>query len=393
MTLLNRFLPILTTLLLVGAAAIGEERTEGGFLIPRPNPELSFPEDHGSHPGYRIEWWYLTGHLFTKESEARRFGVQATFFRLAQEPGEGDNPGAFEKGPLFLAHMALTDVRAERFLHEERLNRAGWDAWAKANDLDLRNGNWTLKRVSGLGPGKALADSAKGSMRLRGSIRSDARFDLELGPAKPPVLFGKDGVSRKGEEPSAASLYLTFPRLKAEGVLVLGEESLEVEGELWMDHEVSSSQLGRDQVGWDWVSVQFFDGREMMAYILRNPDGSPDRFSSLAWIDREGEVSQVGIDQFEWRSEGRWQSGKTGDVYPVSPRVTTIDPRNGEKRTFRIRPVMVEQEMTGGIGGVSYWEGACDVIDETTGDVVGRAYLELTGYARGDDLGRRLRGE
>ena len=391
MTLLHR--PILLLSLLLGGvvSASSEEWTEDGFRVPQPYPSLSFPADHGSHPEYRIEWWYLTGHLFA--DEARRFGIQATFFRLAQEAREGDSDADFSAGPMFLAHMALTDVKAGKFHHEERLNRAGWDAWAKTGDLDLRNGNWTLKRTSGLGPGSTLADSGDGEMRLRGSIQSDVQFELKLNPAKPPVLFGEDGVSRKGEEPSAASLYLTFPRLTAEGSLSVDNEELSVSGELWMDHEVSSSQLGRDQVGWDWVSVQFFDGREMMGYILRKRDGSPDRFSSLAWIDEEGQVAQGGIDTFEWSSQGHWQSETTGDTYPISPRVATTDPESGERRTFRIVPVMEAQEMTGGIGGVSYWEGACDVIDEESDEIVGRAYLELTGYATGDDLGRRLRGE
>lgn len=391
MTLLNRTILLLSLLLAGMFSASGEEWTEDGFRVPQPNPALSFPEDHGSHPEYRIEWWYLTGHLFADDS--RRFGVQATFFRLAQQAKEGESDADFSNGPMFLAHMALTDVKGGKFYHEERLNRAGWDAWAKTGDLDLRKGNWTLKRTSGLGPGSTLADSEDGEMRLRGSIQSDVQFELKLNPAKPPVLFGENGVSRKGEEPSAASLYLTFPRLTAEGSLSVGGKELSVSGELWMDHEVSSSQLGRDQVGWDWVSVQFFDGREMMAYILRKPDGSPDRFSSLAWIDEEGQVAQGGIGTFEWSSQGNWQSETTGDTYPISPRVATTDPESGERRTFRIVPVMEAQEMTGGIGGVSYWEGACDVVDEESDEIVGRAYLELTGYAKGDDLGRRLRGE
>lgn len=380
---------------LLGATLAGAQdssRTAEGFRIPEENPVLSFPADHGSHPDFRIEWWYLTGHLFAEE-DGRRFGVQATFFRLAEKPGADGEGEFFGKDPIFLAHMALTDVSAKRFHHEERLNRAGWEAWARVGDLDLRNGNWTLRRESGLGPGNRLSDSAEGMMRLQGSVLSDLRFDLSLQPAKPPVLFGENGVSKKGQEASAASLYLTFPRLRAEGELVLGRETLAVGGELWMDHEVSSSQLGRDQVGWDWLSVQFFDGRELMAYVLRKEDGTADRYSSLHWIDESGGVTSHTADEFEWQATGEWKSGETGDVYPIGPRVSAIDPKTGERRRLRVEPVMEEQEMIGSLGGVSYWEGACDVLDEDSGEVVGRAYLELTGYARGDDLGRRLRGE
>ncbi|MCB1231783.1 MAG: carotenoid 1,2-hydratase [Verrucomicrobiae bacterium] len=374
------------------AASAEEPKVGGGFSIPQPDPVLSFPADHGSHPGFRIEWWYLTGHLFADEGK-RRFGVQATFFRMAQKPGENEGGTGWQSDPLYLAHMALTDVANDRFLHEERLNRAGWDAWSKVGDLDVRNGNWTLKRVEGLGPGSALSESADGLMTLNGSLQSEACYELKLRPMKPPVLFGERGVSRKGESPEAASLYLTFPRLAAEGTVEMDGDAVAVSGELWMDHEISSSQLGRDQVGWDWISIQLFDGRELMAYVLRKPDGTPDRFSSLAWVDESGKVTNVDVDDFVWRSEGKWQSDVTGDVYPVRPRLSVTDPVSGQERTFRFEPVMEAQELSGGLGGVSYWEGAGDVIDESSGEAVGRAYLELTGYAKGDDLGRRLRGD
>ncbi len=392
---------LLGAILMFAVAAAGEEpwpeKTPEGFRIPQPDAALTFPAAHGSHPDFRIEWWYLTGHLFERgegtKPGARRFGVQATFFRLANRPGgSGETGAAFGSDPLYLAHMALTDVAGGRFLHEERLNREGWDARARVGDLEIHNGNWSLRRLDGLGPGDRLEDSAVGTMALKGSIRSEVRFDLRLAPVKPPVLFGKRGVSRKGPEPAASSRYLTCPRLLGTGELEIGGETLEVGGELWMDHEVSSSQLGRDQVGWDWASIQFFDGRELMAYILRRPDGTPDPFSALAWIDGEGRVTEAAPGEFEWQSRGDWRSGETGDVYPIQPRVSATDPATGERRTFRLQPVFEAQEMTGTLGGVSYWEGACDVIELPSGEVVGRAYLELTGYASGDDLGRRLRG-
>jgi predicted secreted hydrolase len=360
----------------------GGEKNADGYRIPGPHPTLRFPADHGSHPGFRIEWWYLTGHLFSGE---RRFGMQSTFFRLAQRPNFDDAGRAFGDSQMYLAHFALTDVEGGRFLHEERLNRQGWDADAAVGDLHVRNGNWSLKRLSGL----ESLDGA-GSMRLIGGVRSEALLDLELSPSKPAVVFGADGVSRKGDEPSAASLYITFPRLTVSGSLRLGGIDLPVKGEVWMDHEVSSSQLGREQVGWDWVSAQFFDSSEVMAYVLRKPDGSPDRHSTLAWIDAEGRVTHLKVDEFIWEPDGIWESAGTGGRYPIRPRFGAVDPQTGRERRFSLRPVMDGQEMTGGLGGVAYWEGACDVLDES-GIEVGRAYLELTGYT-GDDLQKRLRG-
>src|SRR4051812_46528742 len=105
-------------------------RTQEGFAIPQPNHPFVFPRDHGSHPEFKIEWWYLTGHLF--DSKNRRFGFQATFFRQAVDPTSTADLAAsaatFGYDPVYLAHFALTDVQSDRFYFQERLNRAGWDA-------------------------------------------------------------------------------------------------------------------------------------------------------------------------------------------------------------------------------------------------------------------------
>ena len=60
------------------------EKTPEGFLIARPGYAYRFPRDHASHPGYKTEWWYYTGHLQSESGE--RFGFQWTFFRSALRP-------------------------------------------------------------------------------------------------------------------------------------------------------------------------------------------------------------------------------------------------------------------------------------------------------------------
>lgn len=340
--------------------------------VPRVGHVLTFPKDHGSHPDFKIEWWYLTGHLYAGD---RRFGFQATFFRLGQRPEAVPEDEAFGDAQIYMAHMGLSDPERGVFLHQERLNRAGWNAGAKEGELDVFNGDWHLRQSGG-------------ALSLRGSIRSEASFELRLLPHKRHVIFGEDGISRKGPEGTAASYYITFPRLDVTGSLQLGEETLEVAGEAWMDHEISSSQLDRNQVGWDWASLQLYDGREIMGYVLREEDGSPSEYSKLVWIDPEGQLTQQRLGEYRWIHQGEWESPDTGAVYPVSPRIETIDPASGEWRKFLLQPTMAEQEMVGGAGGVSYWEGACDVVDEETGEIVGRAFLEMTGYA--DNIAEKL---
>ena len=80
---------------------------------------LQFPRDHGSHPDYRIEWWYYTGNL--SSDDGRRFGYQVTFFRIGVDPAP-DNPSRWAVRDLFMAHLALTDIGAGRQRMAERLD-------------------------------------------------------------------------------------------------------------------------------------------------------------------------------------------------------------------------------------------------------------------------------
>lgn len=331
--------------------------TIDGFAVPQPGHVFSFPRDHGSHPEFKIEWWYLTGHLFTENG--RRFGYQATFFRSAA-PDKSTH--------LYLAHMALVDAATGKFYHQERLNREGWDASASTETLAVNNGPWSLR----------LADAAAQRIELIGSVRAEAGFRFNFTPAKPLVVFGENGVSHKGAAPTAASYYLTFPRLRTEGVLTLGAETLRVTGETWMDHEISSSQLDQNQVGWDWVSIHFKDGRELMFYRMRLRDGSSDPASSLTWIDAKGTTKK---SDFTWEIIDRWTSPKTGAVYPSCVRLTSTDPATGKAVALTLEPLAKDQELTGNLGGIPYWEGACRVLD-ADGHDVGNAYMELTGYAK-----------
>jgi predicted secreted hydrolase len=331
--------------------------TADGFAVPQPGHVFTFPRDHGSHPEFKIEWWYLTGHLFA--TDGRRFGYQATFFRSAA-PDKSTH--------LYLAHMALIDVATGTFHHQERLNREGWDAGSSTTTLDLHNGPWSLR----------FLDAAAERMSLRGGIRADVAFNFTLTPAKPLVVFGENSVSRKGAAPTAASYYLTFTRLRTEGVLTLGGESIAVTGETWMDHEISSSQLDQNQVGWDWVSIHFQDGRELMFYRLRLHDGSSDPASSLTWVDAAGRPQK---SDFTWHVVETWTSPDTGAVYPIRVRLTTTDPATGQPVALFVEPLAKNQELTGSLGGIPYWEGACLILD-ADGRELGNAYMELTGYAK-----------
>ena len=87
----------------------GRGQGEGSFTyqLALPGRKLSFPADHFSHPDFKTEWWYYTGHLETEGD--KRYGYQVTFFRFGlrdrQEPQRKEYPVIFTD--LYMAHFAL----------------------------------------------------------------------------------------------------------------------------------------------------------------------------------------------------------------------------------------------------------------------------------------------
>ncbi len=362
--------------------------TDDGFAIPQPGHVFTYPRDHGSHPEFKLEWWYITGHL--KTGNGRRLGFQATFFR--QSSPREDRPkearsAEFSHDQIYLGHFALLDTASGAFIYQSRLNRAGWDAGAATNRLEVWNGNWRLKgREATHKP--EWGEASQLDLELAGTIRGDANLALTLSPTQPMVVFGTNGVSRKADGPTAASYYLTFPRLAVSGSVNLRGEILAVEGDAWMDHEVSSSQLGANQVGWDWACLQLNDGRSIMCYRMRQEGGKTDPNSSLTWINKSGQLITFGPSQFSWSGLQHWKSPQTAADYPNHVRLEAMDPATGKMTNLELEPLVENQELTDDLGGVAYWEGACRV-KNSDGKEVGHAFLELTGYS--GNLAARLK--
>lgn len=344
--------------------------TESGYRVPQPYVEPQLPRDLGSHPGYAIEWWYWVGHLKAIDG-SREFGFQSTVFRL-----EGDaatrhvqtKPVAFGTQQLFMAHLSLSDLRSGQYVHEERLLREGWQAQASTETLNLQ-----------VGPIIAYWNETDALIEKDLALPDGRILKMKLKPLKPLVAFGERGLSRKGADPAAVSWYWTYPRLEISGILVECEQRTEVSGIGWMDHEISSSQLGSDLVGWDWTAIQLYDGTEVKAYRLRTQEGGADPWSAVYWIDAEGKTTQVYAKDFSWQTGKEWKSEKTGNAYPTEVEIRTVHPETGNPINYYLRPLLAAQEFVGNRADNAYWEGACAVFDEDN-KRIGEAYLELFGY-------------
>ena len=71
----------------------------------RPGVAITLPRDHGAHPDFRTEWWYLTGWLKTPEGQDLAF--QVTFFRSRADL-DSANPSQFAPRQIVFAHAALS---------------------------------------------------------------------------------------------------------------------------------------------------------------------------------------------------------------------------------------------------------------------------------------------
>ena len=340
------------------ATLLGSD-ADAGFaraLAPR---TFVFPADHGPHPEFRNEWWYVTGNL--DDADGRRFGFELTFFRFALAPTVPASASAWRTNQAYIAHLAVTDADDERFLVAQRYSRgAAGLAGAEADGLRVWIDDWLLTR-----------DSAD-TWHLRAH---DDAFGIELGlrALRPPVLNGDAGLSQKSAEPGNASYYYSITRLQSDGNIRIGENDYRVSGLSWLDREWSSSALAPDQIGWDWFALQLDDGSELMFYQLRKSDGTRDAASGGTFVSPDGVVSQFGADEVDIMVEDRWASPAGGE-YPSRWRLRV--PRFD--LDLAIRPVLADQEL---FTTVRYWEGAVDVSGQNgTAAVAGRGYVELTGY-------------
>ncbi len=374
---------------LVAALAAAAQR---GWAAARSPIEL--PRDFGAHPQTRIEWWYVTGALEVlagapaPAAAGPAFGFQLTFFRIRTGLAEG-HPSRFAAQQLLFAHAAVTDLAERRLRHDERIARMGFGiAEASTLDTDLRLRGWRLERsrpvaATAQASARAAADARDGTHDYRAQITSPGQgfgLDLRLTATQPVLLQGQAGWSRKGPDAAQASHYLSEPQLATTGTLAIDGRRLAVRGQAWLDHEWSDSLLHPEAVGWDWIGMNLDDGGALTAFRLRRADGSA-LWAGGSHRPAGGGVRNFGPQEVVFTPLRHWLSPATQARYPVDWRVETPAGR------FEVHALLDAQELDSrGLTGTAYWEGLSELHEASTTDrgaarVVGRGYLEMTGYA------------
>ncbi len=336
------------------ADVLGDSRAAGFRFADRVVP-LRFPDDHGPHPAFRSEWWYLTVALRSPAGE--EFGVQFTLFRQALRPAGPQAPeDAWRSGQVYLGHLGVTDVDGGRHYEAERLARghprlagavaAPFAAWIEG---------W---RLASEGPSFL-------PLRLTGTT-GEFDVDLVFTDGRPPTPQGDRGLSPKG--PNQASYYYSIPRMTATGTLRLPGGTVPVSGLGWIDREWSTSVLADTYAGWDWFALHLDDGRDLMVFQLRRRDGRPDEHDQGLLIDAEG-PRPLDADDFSLAVERQWRDRRSVR-WPVRWRLRI----GGD--TLLVEAALDDQVMD---TSIRYWEGLVRV-HTLEGERVGSGYVELTGY-------------
>lgn len=328
-----------------------------------------FPEDHGPHPDFRNEWWYVTGNLDGPGGE--RFGFELTVFRFSLAPPSeavNENASAWKTDQVYIGHFAVSDIDNEEFHVAQRYSRGSMGlAGAQAVPFRVWLEDWTIKKSD------VQQTETLSAWELHASDK-DISLDLHLLPLKDPVLNGEDGLSQKASQPGNASYYYSISRLATDGTLQIGATTYAVSGLSWLDREWGSSALSKDQQGWDWFALQLSDGSDLMYYALRQNDGTRDEHSAGTWIDAAGRATHLDHDDVAIEVSKYWES-EQGGRYPADWAISV------PKLDLQIEvvPALRNQEL---ITTVRYWEGAVDVQGTIDANVInGRGYVELTGYA------------
>ena len=334
-------------------AVLGGSDTEGFLRAVAPRT-FSFPEDHGLHPGFRNEWWYLTGNLEAEGGE--QFGYQATFFNTSFSGDNQNSTEGWQSPRIWMAHVALTDVAGNEHIALERFSRENPGlAGAQLNPFKVWLENWSL-----------YSDTNDFPWYL--TIEDEAfSLSLTLNPLKELVLQGENGLSQKSPELGNASYYYSLTRIDSLGEIILNGESYDVIGQSWLDREWSTSALAENQSGWDWFSLQFDDGQELMYYQLRDHEGNAHPSSDGNWTDQDSQQTHFNSDDIILRENESWLS-PTGISYTTEWFIQYAGQR------WVISALIDEQFMN---LSVPYWEGAVEISDAENGNKLGQGYLEM----------------
>ena len=275
-----------------------------------PDYRMSFPQDHGTHDQFDIEWWYLTANL--QDEAGDPYGLQWTLFRFKNSrprssQAEGNNsslslknsPVTLNESAVFLdkkwhndqiymAHASIHSLDTHWF--SEKFARGGvGNAGLTVLPLNLFIDDWQWLNSdgdTGLFP-STLTFSATDTSKPN----AEASATFTLNQTGPLVQHGDNGFSVKSNS-GHASHYYSAPFISIEGELTQAIDTvttapIKLKGQAWFDKEWTSQLLDTGTQGWDWLSLHLDDGNKIMAFRMRLKN--QDDYVTGSYITSTGE--------------------------------------------------------------------------------------------------------
>lgn len=337
----------------------------GSIIKAESHRSFSFPRDHGNHPEFQTEWWYLSGNL--KSEAGMEWGYQCAIFR--HNPVFKLTEKCRIKLPWsgYAGHLVITNLNESKFHFTEDWG-SPFFGYAGARDTGrvIWLGGWNIEETGG-------------KINLVAGTE-EFSLDLEMEPVKPPVLNGMNGLSFKDGHQLGSSYHYSVTSLKTKGTLKWGGELHIVEGKSWLDREFGSSIFPKDILGWDWFSFRLDDDSEIMLTLFRPGNLDQEQVAYGTMVFPDGSSQGIKSHEIEVESLDFWVSPETGGRYPIEWRISLA----GKNAELFVKPYMKNHELrTKPYWNIDYWEGPVNVSGRIgRREVAGKGYVELTGYVQ-----------
>jgi predicted secreted hydrolase len=329
-----------------------DARPLDAFLPFSPDPI----KDQGAH-NMPLEWWYTNARLTTADGED--VSLAFAIFQILLPNGTPFKLAHFFPQKMFVGHYSVTSVTHRQFRFEERSSFAlahprvrVRQGYAKTDALDVGLGDWRLWR------------SQQGQYRAQFSRHNQDLADLTMTPTRPEVAHAGGWVGK--QETTGRMYYHSATRCHVAGTL----RGQPVQGIAWLDHQWGGENGIHDAVfepRWDWLSINLEDGRDIMAYRLRDAQNQIlEQAASVTMPNGANRLERVAMNPTR-----HWQA-PTGANYPIAWAVQLEDGTD-----LWVESVLDAQELDARITvGHPYYEGATNI----SGDAQGTGFMELPGY-------------
>lgn len=372
---------------------------------PNDDEEISLDIHDLPHRSSNIEWWYCHGHL--TDCNSQPYAIFASFFRTFD-----DHRSTFEQYHYLHALVwGIIDIKNQIYYSSSYLDRTSIDRSLNGTELsqDLDKHLYTAYREvlnrnniplpDRLFSKECYVDLKKLYLNYDDNLffkdksgnyhlscydsHQNLSLKLKMRPVKQPCRQAHHGIANHLSS-NESMFYYSISRLECHGQLVIGNQSIDVQGLSWYDHEfgglikysINSKEISYEsqEKGWYWFGIQLDNHYEI---IFSNVIDSLTHKS----IEKSTVILGPDNERFEYYERdlidieplNQWFSVRTGCMYATKWKIQipTI------QCELYLEAAMDEQEFITFIARPSFYEGRLNVSGSFNNQHVhGHAFFE-----------------